>query len=65
MALRKVYLIEFEWKFNNRNFKGNELEKFLKNALFQEKELEHWKAQSSQQIHMVIFIRSRLSRERF
>jgi transposase-like protein len=25
-----LYLIEFEWKFNNRNFKGNELEKFLK-----------------------------------
>lgn len=45
-----LYLVEFEWKFNHRNFKGNELEKFLKNALFQEKELEHWKAQSPQQI---------------
>ncbi len=45
-----LYLVEFEWKFNHRNFKGNELEKFLKNALFQEKELEHWKAQSPKQI---------------
>jgi transposase-like protein len=50
-----LYLIEFEWKFNNRNFKGNELEKFLKNALFQEKELEHWKAQSSQQIKQIAY----------
>ena len=50
-----LYLIEFEWKFNNRNFKGNELEKFLKNALFQEKELEHWKAQSSEQIKNIAY----------
>jgi transposase-like protein len=50
-----LYLIEFEWKFNTRNFKGNELEKFLKNALFQEKELEHWKAQSSQQIKKIAY----------
>jgi transposase-like protein len=50
-----LYLVEFEWKFNHRNFKGNELEKFLKNALFQEKELEHWKAQSSQQIKKIAY----------
>lgn len=24
-----LYLIEFEWKFNHRNYRGNELEKFL------------------------------------
>jgi hypothetical protein len=50
-----LYLVEFEWKFNHRNFKGNELEKFLKNALFQEKELEHWKAQSPQQIKQMAY----------
>lgn len=50
-----LYLVEFEWKFNHRNFKGNELEKFLKNALFQEKELEHWKAQSPKQIKEIAY----------
>jgi transposase-like protein len=50
-----LYLVEFEWKFNHRNFKGNELEKFLKNALFQDKELEHWKAQSPQQIKQMAY----------
>ena len=50
-----LYLVEFEWKFNHRYFKGNEFEKFLKNALFQEKELEHWKAQSSQQIKKIAY----------
>ena len=39
-----LYLVEFEWKFNHRYFKGNEFEKFLKNALSQEKELEHWRS---------------------
>lgn len=50
-----LYLIEFEWKFNHRNFKGNEFEKFLKNALSQEKELEHWKAKSSEQIKEIAY----------
>lgn len=50
-----LYLIEFEWKFNNRNFRGNELEKFLKNALFQEKELEYYKAQSSNQVKQISY----------
>lgn len=49
------YMVEYEWKFNNRNFKGNELEKFLKNALNQEKELEHWKAESVQQVKEVAY----------
>ncbi|MEC4048331.1 IS1595 family transposase [Flavobacterium sp. SUN046] len=50
-----LYLVEYEWKFNHRNFKGNELEKFLKNALFQEKELEHWKAQSPKQVKQIAY----------
>lgn len=50
-----LYLVEFEWKFNHRNFKGNELELFLKNALFQEKELEHWKAKSTKQIKNIAY----------
>lgn len=49
------YMVEYEWKFNNRNYKGNELEKFLKNALNQEKELEHWKAESVQQVKNVAY----------
>jgi len=50
-----LYLIEFEWKFNHRNYKGNELEKFLKNALSQEKELEYYKAQSSNQVKKISY----------
>lgn len=50
-----LYLIEFEWKFNNRNFRGNELEKFLKNALFQEKELEYYKAKTSNQVKQISY----------
>lgn len=49
------YMVEYEWKFNNRNFKGNELEKFLINALNQEKELEHWKAKSTQQVKEIAY----------
>ena len=49
------YLVEYEWKFNNRNFKGVELEKYLKNALTQEKELEHWKAKNSQQVKSIVY----------
>lgn len=50
-----LYLIEFEWKFNNRSFRGNEFEKFLKNALTQEKELEYYKAQSSNQVKQISY----------
>lgn len=49
------YMVEYEWKFNNRNFKGNELEKFLKNALTQEKELEHWKAESTEEVKKIVY----------
>jgi transposase-like protein len=45
-----LYLIEYEWKFNHRNFRGNEFEAFLKNALQQDKELEYWKAKSAQEV---------------
>lgn len=50
-----LYLIEFEWKFNNRSLLGNEFEKFLKNALTQEKELEYYKAQSSNQVKQISY----------
>lgn len=49
------YLIEYEWKYNHRNFKGNQLENFLKNALKHEKELEYWKAQSTQHVKEVAY----------
>ncbi|HXD92313.1 MAG TPA: IS1595 family transposase [Bacteroidia bacterium] len=49
------YLIEFEWKFNHRNFRGNEFETFLKNALAHPKELYHWKAKSTQRVKEVAY----------
>ena len=49
------YLVEYEWKFNHRNFKGNQFEKFLKNALTHEKELEYWKAQSSKEVKEIVY----------
>jgi transposase-like protein len=50
-----IYLVEFEWKYNHRNFRGNQLEKYLKNALFQEKQLEHWKARSTQEVKNIAY----------
>ena len=44
------YLVEYEWKYNHRNYRGNEFEQFLKNALHREKELEYWKAESTEQV---------------
>ncbi|MHB8401683.1 MAG: IS1595 family transposase, partial [Bacteroidia bacterium] len=49
------YLVEFEWKFNHRFFKGNEFEAFLKNALAHPKELYHWKAKSTAQVKEVAY----------
>ena len=49
------YLVDFEWKFNHRFFKGNELEAFLKNALNHEKELSYWKAKSTQRVKEVAY----------
>ena len=50
-----IYLVEFEWKYNHRNFRGNQLEKYLKNALMQEKELEHYKAKSTQEVKNIVY----------
>lgn len=49
------YLVEFEWKFNHRLYKGNEFEAFLISALNQEKELEYWKAKSTQQVKNISY----------
>lgn len=49
------YLVEYEWKFNHRNFRGNEFEKFLKNALTHEKELEYWKAKDSKEVKEIAY----------
>lgn len=49
------YLVEYEWKFNNRNYRGNEFEKYLKNALKQEKELEYWKAKDSKEVKDIVY----------
>lgn len=49
------YLIEYEWKFNHRNFKGNEFDKYLKNALSHEKELEYWKAKTPKQVKQIAY----------
>lgn len=49
------YLIEYEWKFNHRSYRGNEFEKFLKNALKQDKELEYWKAKNSKEVKEIAY----------
>jgi len=49
------YLVQYEWQFNNRNFKGNLFEKFLINALEHEKELEYWKAESSAKVKEIVY----------
>ncbi|HRP59493.1 MAG TPA: IS1595 family transposase, partial [Vicingus sp.] len=50
-----LYLLEFEWTFNHRFYKGNEFESYLKNALTQEKSLEYWKAESVKQVKEVVY----------
>lgn len=50
-----IYLVEFEWKYNHRNYRGNQLENYLKNALSHEKELEHWKAKSTQEVKQIVY----------
>jgi len=49
------YLVEYEWKFNNRNYRGDEFEKYLKNALKQEKSLEYWKAKDSKEVKEIAY----------
>ncbi len=49
------YLVEYEWKFNNRNYRGDEFIKFLKNALNHEKELEYWKAKDSKEVKEIAY----------
>ncbi|HEY9081922.1 MAG TPA: IS1595 family transposase [Vicingaceae bacterium] len=50
-----LYLLEYEWKFNNRYYRGNEFEKYLKNALKHDKTLSHWKAESVKQVKGVVY----------
>jgi transposase-like protein len=49
------YLVEYEWKYNHKTFRGNEFEAFLKNALHHPKELYHWKATSVRQVKQVAY----------
>jgi transposase-like protein len=49
------YLLEFEWKFNHRFYKGNEFEAFLVNALQQEKQAEYWKVESTQKVKNIVY----------
>jgi transposase-like protein len=49
------YLIQYEWLYNHRNLKGNQLDEFLKNAVGQEKELEYWKAKTTQQVRKIAY----------
>lgn len=50
-----LYLLEYEWKFNNRYYRGNEFEKYLKNALKHDKALSNWKAESTQQVKKLVY----------
>lgn len=49
------YLMQYEWQYNHRNYRGNKFEAFLKNALQQEKELEYWKADSAEQVKEIAY----------
>jgi len=49
------YLVEYEWKFNHRKFKGDEFKLFLTNALGQEKEMKYWKAASAEHVKEVAY----------
>ena len=49
------YLVEFEWKHDHKLYRGNEFEKFLKNALQHEKELLYWKAKSTKEVKEVAY----------
>ncbi len=49
------YLVEYEWKFNHRNFKGNEFETFLINALANNKELLYWKAKDTKKVKEIVY----------
>jgi len=49
------YLVEFEWKFDHKLYRGNEFEKFLKNALQHEKDLAYWKAKSTEQVKKIAY----------
>lgn len=50
-----LYLLEYEWSFNHRNYRGNEFEKFLKNALNHDKALHNWKAESTKQVKKLVY----------
>lgn len=44
------YLVQFEWQWNFRNYRGNIFEKFMINALGHEKELSYWKSPSAETV---------------
>ena len=49
------YLVEFEWKYDHKTFRGSEFEKLLKNALQHEKDLAYWKAKSTEQVKKIAY----------
>lgn len=49
------YLVEYEWKYNHRLYKGDQFAKYLKNALSHEKELEYGKAQTAQEVKDIAY----------
>ncbi len=49
------YLVEYEWKYNHKTYRGNEFETFLKNALTHPKELAYWKSASAQKVKEVAY----------
>ena len=50
-----LYLIEYEWKYNNRNYKGDMFEKYLKNALSHEKDTEYWKISTPKKVKKIVY----------
>jgi transposase-like protein len=49
------YLVQYEWQYNHRNYRGNQFEAFLTNALQREKELEYWKAENAEEVKHIAY----------
>jgi hypothetical protein len=58
------YLVQYEWQYNHRNYKGNQFEAFLTNALQREKELEYWKAKVLKKLNTLLTLCNSNSRYR-
>ncbi len=50
-----LYLIEYEWKYNTRNNKEDVFEKYLLNALSNDKPTKNWKIESPKKVKDIVY----------